>query len=128
MNKTLISQIANTVGARLRCEASPDHAEWFKKHTAELKRIERELLPHGSGIDNGTKIDLEESTKDKIVLTLNFHHMNETGCYDGWTSHKIVVVPSFIGGFTIKRITGRDRNNIKEYLSEVLHGVLRECC
>jgi hypothetical protein len=42
--------------------------------------------------------------------------MNDGGFYDGWTEHTVVVTPSFRG--INLRISGRDRNQIKEYLYE----------
>jgi hypothetical protein len=111
---SIVEAIAHTVSAY--------HASilrgssWAEKHAATLQRLAKEL-PSGSGIDCGTEVD-QRSTADRIVLTLSFHHMNESGMYSGWTSHEIIITPSFIGRFSL-RITGRDRNQIKEYLSDV---------
>lgn len=88
-----------------------------------LDLIEREYLPSGSGIDAGCMILVEESHKDRIVIQADFHHMNEVGYYDGWTSHKVIITPSLIYGFDI-RITGRDKNGIKDYLAELFCQVL----
>lgn len=74
------------------------------------------LLPHGSGIDAGSQLLREECTPVKIVIKADFHHMNEGGFYDGWTEHKIIITPEF-GGFHMK-VTGRDRNMIKDYLHQ----------
>jgi hypothetical protein len=41
--------------------------------------------------------------------------MND-GFYSGWTDHTVIVRPSFRG--INVRISGRDRNGIKEYLAE----------
>jgi hypothetical protein len=80
-------------------------------------------MPSGSGVDIGTKLDLGESTSDKLVFSASFHHMDEHGGYDGWTDHKIIVTPSLQFGFNLK-ITGRDRNQIKDYLSDIFHTAL----
>lgn len=54
------------------------------------------FLPHGSGIDSGTKIDLDKSKPDKIVLKFDFHHMDENGFYDGWsTDWTATITPTF---------------------------------
>lgn len=82
-------------------------------------------LPSGSGIDRGTIIDRERSRPDRIVLVCSFHHMNEHGYYDGWTDHEVIVRPSLAWGFTL-RVTGRDRNGIKDYLHDVYMHALRE--
>lgn len=80
-------------------------------------------LPSGSGFDSGSSIDLDASTQSKIVIDTSFHHMTE-GMYDGWTDHKVVVVATF-DGFDL-RVTGRDRNMIKEYIGDLFYDVLSE--
>lgn len=80
--------------------------------------------PSGSGIDAGTKLD-DSSTKDKLVFAFGYHHMDEHGYYDGWTEHTAVVKPSMCFGYDL-RITGRDRNGIKEYLASVFDHWLNE--
>src|SRR5262245_22807771 len=114
MSKKLYQQIASTVGAYHRCIAS-NNQEWTDKHLAALHEFEKEL-PSGSGIDSGTKIDVDVSGDEKIVLLTAYHHMDENGMYDGWTEHKITVTPSF-SGFHLA-ISGRDRNGIKDYLHD----------
>lgn len=90
------------------------------------ERLEKimDSAPSGSGIDNGTKLDETKSGQAKLVFTFGYHHMNEHGFYDGWTDHTAVVTPSF-NGFNLK-ITGRDRNQIKDYLYDVYAHWLRE--
>lgn len=75
--------------------------------------------PRGSGFDNGTTLDLDASHATKLVFITSFHHMDEHGGYDGWTEHKVVATPAFYGFDT--RVTGRDRNQIKEYIGDVFH-------
>ena len=82
-------------------------------------------MPSGSGIDCGTKIDFDRSNGNKLVFIASFHHMDQWGCYDGWTEHEIIVKPSLAFGFDI-RITGRNRNDIKDYLHEVYDTALRD--
>lgn len=66
-------------------------------HLADLEALEREL-PSGSGIDNGTKIDIENSEEDvKLVIDCGYHHMDENGYYDGWCDYTITVRPTFSG-------------------------------
>lgn len=116
MKTTLIAEIANLCQARHNC-IERGNTEWQSKHVQRLAEIEKALLPSGSGIDSGTKIDYEASNQDKVVLNASFHHMNDGGYYDGWTEHVITVTPAF-SGVNI-RISGRDRNEIKDYLHEV---------
>lgn len=104
------------------CRAAGNN-EWLDRHEATLDRLV-DMLPSGSGIDSGTTLDRDSCTATKLVLTLGFHHMNDGGMHDGWTEHAIIVTPSFDG--INLRITGRDRNGIKNYLGELYHQVLTE--
>jgi hypothetical protein len=83
-----------------------------------------DLLPSGSGIDSGTKLDLNASHAEKLVFDIAYHHMNDGGFYDGWTQHRIVVTPSFTG--INLRISGRDRNDIKDYLYQTYDYALKQ--
>lgn len=75
--------------------------------------------PSGSGIDCGTKFILEKSGREKLVFASDYHHMNEGGYYDGWTSHLVIVTYNLFG-LNI-RVTGRNRNDIKDYLSDLYY-------
>jgi hypothetical protein len=87
--------------------------------TAELRLQKLEsFLPSGSGFDNGSTINLKESRPDRLVIDTAFHHMDEHGYYDGWTEHKVIVTPSLQWGYVL-RVTGRNRNWIKDYIYEV---------
>jgi len=116
----LYQQIASNVDIIKRAEKAIAEGNDIERHQSWLDPAEERLknlvdeLPSGSGIDTGTKIVLDECTKDKLVFEFGFHHMNDGGMYDGWTEHKLVVTPCF-SGINLK-ITGRDRNQIKEYL------------
>lgn len=112
----LYSELASAIQARANCQESCN-VEWLHRHEAWIDHLVKNCLPSGSGIDCGTSIDLEASHGERLVLGTSFHHMHESGMYDGWTEHVITVTPSFSGGFHL-RISGRNRNNIKEYLHE----------
>jgi hypothetical protein len=116
MPKTLIQHIASTVRALANCERMGDRADAIAKHKKTLINLAK-LLPSGSGINSGTKIDADRSSGEKVVLTAGFHHMNDSGFYDGWTEHTITIRPAF-DGLNVT-ISGRDRNQIKEYLCEL---------
>lgn len=75
--------------------------------------------PSGSGIDSGTRIISEKCSREKLVFSADYHHMTEYGYYDGWTSHQIVVTHD-LTGLNI-RITGKNRNDIKDYLHNVYY-------
>lgn len=75
--------------------------------------------PSGSGIDRGTVLHLDLCTPRKITMAADFHHMDEHGCYDGWTHHNVVVTPGWSAAEV--SVTGRDRNDTKDYLGDVFH-------
>ena len=105
--KTLISAISQTIAWQ------PIDENWINEKDNRLHKL-TDLLPHGSGIDQGCKI-LPESTKNKIILLVPFHFMDDNGYYDGWKDYKIIVKPDLSSDFDF-RIIGRDKRNIKEYL------------
>ena len=61
----------------------------------DLETLVKAWMPSGSGIDCGTKLDFEKSTPIKLVFTFDYHHMNEHGYYYAWSSHKLIVTPTF---------------------------------
>jgi hypothetical protein len=85
----------------------------------------KDYLPHGSGFDNGCKIDIERSGKSKVVILFSFHHMDENGYYCGWTDHELIITPCLVNEFNL-RITGKDQNYIKEYLYETFDDCLNQ--
>jgi hypothetical protein len=98
-------------------------AEWFDRWTDYIDSL-MEQMPSGSGFDSGTKINLGASHAEKLVFTTSFHHMNDCGMYDGWTDHTVTVTPSFSG--FILRVSGRNRNDIKEYIGDTFHEALNQ--
>lgn len=124
MKKPLYSKIASTLAARENCIKTCKW-DWEQLHRNRIEELVKNEMPSGSGIDCGTKLDLDASTPNKLVFTLSYHHMNADGYYDGWTEHKVIVTPSLAFGIDV-RITGRDRNDIKEYLSETYHHALTQ--
>lgn len=116
----LITEIASTVEVLQSGRASP---EWQEKWRDRLDRLQ-DMLPSGSGIDNGTQIDFDKSSESKIILHTAYHHMNDGGYYDGWTEHTITIKPSFRG--IDVSIGGRNRNDIKDYLHDVFYHCLND--
>lgn len=114
--------LAGLVDARLR-SIERGNTEWVERHAERIARVVSEYLPSGSGFDSGTTLDLDVSKPDRLVFRTAFHHMNEGGYYDGWTDHNVIVTPSLAFGFNL-RITGRDRNEIKDYIAETFRYVL----
>lgn len=89
-----------------------------------LEYIESMYLPSGSGFDQGSTIDYDESGKNKIVIVTAFHHMDEHGFYDRWTSHSVHCIPEFShNGFRLL-IKGKDYRDIKDYILWLFHDAL----
>lgn len=120
MQRINLSRLANTLQAWKSCVASDKKVMAMSHDTAIDLMLE--ALPHGSGIDNGVKLDREASSNNLLVFHLSFHHMDEQGGYDGWTEHRLSVRPSFIHGYEMY-ISGKDRNYTKEYLQQVFDGI-----
>ena len=116
--------LASTVDAYKRC-IERNNTEWEARHESKIEEIVKGCMPSGSGIDCGTKIDLNASTGEKLVFDISYHHMNDGGMYDGWTEHRVIVTPSLVSDFDL-RITGPNRNDIKEYLHECYQTALSE--
>lgn len=117
MTAKLYAELAALILARLNCITS-GNTEWKLRHEVRICELVFQHMPSGAGWDNGTKIDLDASHSDKLVFFGSFHHMNANGFYDGWTFHKITVTPSFAFKFHI-RISGSNRNEIKDYLHDL---------
>jgi hypothetical protein len=127
----LYKQIASAVDARSRCILRGS-TEWEQRWDARIKKME-EALPSGSGFDNGTTITVghpgtsvgDRSIPDRLVLVTSFHHMDEGGGYDGWTEHQVRVTASLIFDFEL-RVTGPNRNDIKDHIAETFQAALAE--
>lgn len=115
-----IIKLAGAIGAYKRCKED-GKKEWEVKWK-DIIDTEAKKLPSGSGFDNGTYIDIKRSGDEKVVFCTPFHHMDEQGGYDGWTSHDVIVTPSFFGGFKVT-VTGRNRRDIKTYIHTVFHAL-----
>ena len=89
---------------------------------SRIDKLEKEL-PSGSGIDCGCKIDREKSGNKKVIITFDYHFMNDDGYYDGWGSFKLIVTPN-LSEYPDMRIMGKDRNQIKDYLYDTFSDVL----
>lgn len=114
------TELARAVGSRLRC-IEKGNDEWKVKWTDTIDALLSEF-PHGSGFDNGTKLD-DSSTGERLIFNTAFHHMNDNGMYNGWTEHQVIVTPSLEMGFRLK-VSGRDRNEIKDYIAECFDACL----
>lgn len=128
--KTVLSALAQALVARGNCIKS-GNAEWLGRWEDVIDQIARDFLPSGSGFDSGTKVDLSEPRGvprsdgfARIIFTTSFHHMNDGGMYDGWTEHEVKVTPCLHSGFNLS-VSGRDRNDIKDYIAETFTHALK---
>lgn len=115
-------RLAELIDWKARCDRT-NNQHWAPKVQDFIDEV-MGTAPSGSGIDCGTELLEDECSPTKLVFNMSFHHMNEPGYYDGWSEHQVIIKPTF-GGFDM-RITGRDRNDIKDYLGEVYDCWLHE--
>lgn len=120
--RTLVQHLSSTLQARNNCIKS-DNLRWENKHNDRISALEK-FLPSGSGIDRGTKFLDTESKPERLVFEFGFHHMDQNGYYDGWTDHTAIVTPAF-DGIDI-RITGRNHNDVKDYLADVFRTAMQQ--
>ena len=116
--------IARTLKAHQNC-VMDGNGTWEERHKDRILALVRDHLPSGSGVNNGTHLNFDVSTPEKLVFDVGFHHMSDGGYYTGWTQHKVVITPSLAFGFDIK-VFGRDKNGIKDYLADTYHSALGE--
>lgn len=122
MNQTVVQHIASLCQGRLNCQQS-NSVPWFQRHESVVLKLVKSFLPSGGGFDAGTQLDLAQSSGEKLVFYTEFHHMDETGYYTGWTAHTVTVTPAFSG--IAVQVSGRDKNNIKEFIAECFDAALR---
>lgn len=123
MTRPLYQALASKIVARQNC-AGGKNPEWFDRHREDAEKLVRDHLPSGSGFDNGTTIDWDRCTAERLVFKTAFHHMGDHGGYIGWSEHTVVVRPSLCFGFTLN-VTGRDWRQIKDYIAEAFEIALR---
>ena len=119
---TLAQEISRKISAIDNCIAS-NNTEWNLKHRQSLQALCLERLPSGSGFDSGTRINTDLSTPEKLVFNTSYHHMNDSGYYDGWTDHTVTVKASLAFGIDIA-IYGQNRNDIKNYMHDLFRDAL----
>lgn len=91
------------------------------KKAKELALLEK-LLPIGNGVETGCVI-LLKSTEKRIEVDTAYWHPNYSYETSRWTEHQVVITPSFEGEINI-RITGKNENNVKDYLYDIFHEAL----
>ena len=113
----LFRLMAQANHARLSCKGSA-LAKFESVHAEVIDKLTKEYMPDGSGVDSGVTFSHSNSKTDHLVFNFSFHHMNEAGFYTNWTNHVLHVTPSLANGYDM-RITGNNRNDIKEYFYQI---------
>lgn len=100
--------------ARDNCVTS-GNTEWEVRWRARLDKLV-DHVPTWSGMP--LRLSGIEIKQDAIRYEVSYHHMNQTGHYDGWTEHTVTVRPAF--GGVVVRISNRDRNGVKDDIHEAV--------
>ena len=80
----------------------------------------QELLPPVNKTPKQVKtVILVKSTKERIEIATSYWHYETSR----WTDHRVVITPSFEGEINI-RITGKNEDNVKEYLHDIFREAL----
>ena len=110
-------KLARACQARLSCIESMN-SEWESIHEDTILDIVKNSFPSGSGFDSGTQFDFQKSNGNKLVFDTSYHFMDENGFYSGWQDYKVIVTPSLQFSFDVK-IVGKNKNSIKDYMSDI---------
>jgi len=124
MNNKLYKHLSGTLQAYQNCIKTGNKI-WEDKHEEKLNELVKNEMPHGSGIDCGMELDFEKSNPNKLIFNFSFHFMNDNGMYDGWIDYKLTVIPDLYNDFYLN-ITGRNKQQIKDYLYEIFDYALRQ--
>lgn len=122
--RPLYEQLAIAADALAVCQRASYTTPWEAVWQDRLEYLAKNHMPSGSGFDCGTRVMLDECSRNKLVFITDYHHMDQHGGYSGWTTHKITIRPSFIHGFDIV-VGGRDRNDTKDYIAETMAVALK---
>lgn len=109
------------------CQAHDDNRPHWDAmedmHRDRIAIICREHLPHGSGFDWGCSLDVDASSPERLVISCDWHKMNEGGYYCGRADYRAIVRASLAFDFEL-RIVGRDWQGVKDYIAETMRAAL----
>ena len=116
------------ISTALAVVQSPYAREENIAHWAEQLKSFEDMLPSGSGFDNGTKVNREKSTPNKIILDTAFHHMDQNGFYCGWSDLTVTINPSLLHEVEVKiNFHGYKRAaNDKEFFYDTFYYAIAE--
>lgn len=125
--RKLYEILDTAITAKKNCQkANVANFPWENKWSHLIEHLEKNHLPSGSGFDAGTQIAEDECVGGaKLVLTFDFHHMDEHGYYDGWTTHKAVITPCFDGiNLSVRGGLPKKYRHSKEYFESTMYECL----
>ena len=120
---SLLQAFVQALGAWRRCKGGQGTPGCEERWDDYIYLLERKL-PHGSGLDAKVEFVREKCNSRRVVITADFHHMDSNGYYAGWTDHEIIVTATHDGPDI--RVTGRNRNGIKDYLAKIFYYALQQ--
>ena len=136
-NVKVYKQLIRTMNSRQSCidnyaifkKVNPENIAgwktWVNTYDDEIEDIEKNYLPHGSGIDNGCHVNLDKSNENKIIIDSGYHCMDENGYYDGWIDFSVTVTPCLEMDISINIIGNFGKYHYtKEYLYDVFYYAL----
>ena len=121
----LFRELATLVAAKKNCEKA-GNTEWYSRHTDRLLQLVKEYMPSGSGVDNGTQLDIDNSSASKLEFLIAYHNMNEAGYYDGWLYFRAIVTGSLTADFDLQ-IIGKGQD-LRDYIYDLISDALRSEC
>ena len=135
MKTKIYKEIASRINSIGNCEKaglSTYNREWKQKHEDVIDYIQDNILPSGSGIDCGCKIDttiadVDNINVDKLVIHSEYHTMDENGMYGRWITFRVVVRPSLQFGIVLNIMGNFGKNqDLKDYLYDVFNEALEQ--
>ena len=117
----IYKRLAKMANSRLRCLVdSSKFPKEIENYENEIDNIMKNVLPHGSGIDDGCSFNYNKSQNNRLVINSAYHCMNENGYYDGWVDFTVVLTPDFELDYTLN-IRGNfgKYGHVKDYLYQI---------
>lgn len=117
-------EIATRFNAIQNC-IEANNSKWEQRHGEAIDALVEKYLPSGSGFDNGTTFNYDESKDNRLVFDSAYHRMDEHGYYDGWIEFKVIISPSLQFGLTLN-IVGKfgKHQDLKSYIDDTFYNAL----
>lgn len=119
MENTLANEFAFTILQIKNCRNSKNH-EFLNIAEQRLSRLTKDFIE--SGPIESVYCSIDDSSLEKIVFHVTFHHMNDLGYYCGYTEHKVTIRQTFIG--LCVTVSGQNKRDCKIYIADVFDNAL----